>query len=201
MEQVTEFLDRRGRRVRMRERHIHDAVNRDGLHPFGGLEQDEVALFGQALSGVRRAAGGLFFRAALRQRQDRGGVAVGARLGDDGLGAEVGFEQLAQVQRGALDPHALLAGDHAGEPRTLFRRVGPERPDNRRGQVVHDHVAVVVGRHVALVRDKGVAVLEDGDFLDGQFAERAPGERHSRLPGRPGPIPVRGPARRPNDWD
>jgi hypothetical protein len=83
------------------------------------------------------------------------------------------FEQFAQLQRGAFHQHAFLAGDHTDQPRVFLRRIRPERAENRHRQVVHHDVALRVGRHFALMRNKGVAVLEDGDFLDGQLAERA----------------------------
>ncbi len=179
VQQVAELLAGGGRLMRMLEGDFLNAIKRERLHPFGGLEQDQVPLLGKSLAGVWRTGRRLFFRAARRQAEDCGGITVCAGFGDDGLGANVGFEQLAQVQRGALDQHALLAGDHARKSGALLRRIGPKGADHGRRQVVHHDVAAIISRHLTFVRDKGMAVLEHGEFFDGQFAERAQGRGFS----------------------
>ena len=159
--------------MRLLEGHILNAINGERLYPFGGLEQDEVALFGKPLARVRRIGCRLLLRAARRHAEDRGGITVRAEFGDDGLSADVRFQEFAHAQRRALHQHALRAGDHAGELGPLFRRIRPERPDDWRGQIVHQDIAMPIGRHLALVRHKGMPILEHRDFLYRQFAESA----------------------------
>jgi hypothetical protein len=104
----------------------------------------------------------------------RAGYGAG-RLGDDGIAADIGLDEVSQRQGRPLDADDALAGVDGVQPGVLVGRERPEGADDRRGQLIEDNVTLLVHGRCPGMKDERVAVLEDREFLDRQAAHHRRG--------------------------